>query len=101
MAKRQLLCGHPVDADACERYYRETHKPLAAANLKRVRRIETERVVGAPGGGESPFYRIAALYYDSAEDLQAGMESLPGQAVAADWANFATGGASLLISNVD
>ena len=47
--------------------------------------------------GPSPYHLVATLKYATMADVQAAFASPEGQAAAADLANFATGGASLLI----
>jgi hypothetical protein len=36
MVKLTVLYGHPKDAAHFERYYRETHTPIAAAHMQKV-----------------------------------------------------------------
>ena len=66
-----------------------------------VARFEASRVVGTPDGGEAPYYRIAELWFESQEALQASLGSAEGQETVADIPNFASGGATVLISAVD
>ena len=54
--------------------------------------------VGSPQG-ESPYHLVATLSFASMEALQAAMASPEGQKTAADLANFADGGAEILIIN--
>ena len=75
-----MLYGPPTDAAAFEEYYANTHLPLAA-KLPNVARFEASKVIGTPDGGEPPYYRIAEA--------------------TGDIANFATGGATVVISEVD
>jgi uncharacterized protein (TIGR02118 family) len=56
------------------------------------------RVIAASDGGPSPYYRVSQMSYDSVDDLRAGIASDDGQSTIADLTNFATGGATLLIS---
>lgn len=44
---------------------------------------------------------MSQLIYDSVDDLRAGINSVDGQSTIADLANFATGGATLLIVQED
>ena len=99
MVKLTVLYGQPKDPDAFERYYLDTHTPIAL-KVKGVRRFEIARIVGAADGSPSPYYRIADLYFDDANHLQQCMGSQEGQAAAADIANFATGGVTMLIAGV-
>jgi uncharacterized protein (TIGR02118 family) len=57
-------------------------------------------MLGTADGSPAPYYFIAELFFDSREVLQASMGSPEGQAAAGDVANFATGGATLMIAEV-
>ena len=99
MVKLTVLYGHPKDPAAFERYYAETHLPLAAKMTGHTR-IEVSKVVGAPGGGQPAFYRMANVYFDSPAQLDATMGSPAGKAVAEDLPKFATGGVTLFVSEM-
>jgi uncharacterized protein (TIGR02118 family) len=99
MVKLTVLYGHPVDAEAFERYYAETHVPLAL-KIPYLVRIEATKVVGVPGGGSPAYYRTADLWFESQERLDAAMGSPEGQTTTGDLANFATGGVTVLIAEV-
>jgi uncharacterized protein (TIGR02118 family) len=95
-----VLYGQPTDPAAFEAHYANTHLPLVD-RMPRIQRFEAGRVVGTPEGGDPPFYRIAELWFDSPEDLQSAMGCEEGQATAGDIPNFASGGATILIQQVD
>jgi uncharacterized protein (TIGR02118 family) len=59
------------------------------------------RVLSTSDGGPASYYRVAQMSYDSAEDLRAGIASDDGRSTIAGIANFATGGATLLIVDED
>ena len=100
MVKLVVLYGPPADPAAFEDHYANAHMPLAA-KMPNVQKFEASRVVGTPGGGDPPYYRMAELWFDSQEDLQATLSSPEGQETVADIPNFATGGATVLVSQVD
>jgi uncharacterized protein (TIGR02118 family) len=100
MVKIVVLYGPPTDPAAFESYYANTHLPLAA-KMPNIERFEAGQVLGTPEGGEPPYHRIAELWFDSQETLQATMSSPEGQATVADIPKFATGGATVLIAAVD
>jgi uncharacterized protein (TIGR02118 family) len=91
------LYGQPTDAADFERYYAETHVPLAQ-QLPGLRRVETAQILGTPQGEIAPYYRIAELWFDDIAQLQAAAVSAEGQALVADIANFATGGVTVLVA---
>ena len=98
MVKLTVLFGQPEDPEAFEEYYANEHLPLAA-KIPNVKRFESGRM-RAVDGGESPYHRIAELWFESAERMGEAMSSPEGQAANGDLPNFATGGAMFLISEV-
>src|ERR1700712_4806567 len=96
MVKLTLLYGHPSDAGSFESYYANTHLPLAA-KISGVSRAEFSLVKGEKGGKKSPYYRIAELYFEDFEQLEASMGSTGGMAAVADLPNFANGGVTTII----
>lgn len=100
MVKIVVLYGPPTDPAAFEDYYASTHAALAS-KMPNVERFEASRVVATPDGGEPPYYRIAELWFENEETMQATMSSPEGQATVADIPNFATGGATVVIAQVD
>lgn len=99
MVKVVVQYGHPKDEAAFESYYTETHLAIAA-KIPAVSKVELSKFVGTPTGDKPSKYRMAEVYFESMEDLQAGMGSAEGQATVADIANFATGGVDVMIAAV-
>lgn len=97
MVKLVVAYGTPDDPAGFDRYYPETHIPLVQ-KIPNLRRFESGKVVGTPDGSPAPFYYLAELSFDGAEELQEGMGSPEGQAALADLANFATGGVTPMIA---
>jgi len=55
-----------------------------------------------PADGEKPsYYRMAEFWYQNIETMQEAMSSQEGQATADDLSNFATGGVTLLVGEVE
>ncbi|HSH58141.1 MAG TPA: EthD family reductase [Acidimicrobiales bacterium] len=98
MVKLTVLFGHPEDPEAFEEYYANQHLPLAA-KIPNVQRFESGRL-GAVDGGESPYHRMAELWFESAERMAEAVSSPEGQVANGDIRNFATGGATFLVSEV-
>jgi uncharacterized protein (TIGR02118 family) len=97
MAKLIVLYNTPKDTAAFNSYYQETHIPIA----KKIPKLRSYEVSNGPVQalvGIAP-HLIATLQFDSMADLNAALASSEGQAAAADLANFASGGATLLISD--
>jgi len=99
MVKLSVLYGKPTNAAAFEKYYAETHLPIAG-KMQGVRKIELSKVVGTPDGSAPAFYRLADLYFDNVDHMKKVLGSPEGKATAGDLANFATGGFTMLISEV-
>jgi uncharacterized protein (TIGR02118 family) len=97
--KTTALYGHPTDPAAFERYYAEVHA-LLVAKMPRVRRAEPAKVMPNPDGSKPAYYRIFEFWFDSLDDLQFAFGSPEGVALVADVANFATGGLTILISEI-
>lgn len=100
MFKVTVLYNEPTDPAAFEDYYFATHLGIAS-KLPNVTRVETAKAAATPDGSPLPYYRMAEIWYQDLETLQASMGSPEGAATVADLANFATGGAKVLISAVD
>lgn len=100
MVKLIVMYGAPTDAAEFEDYYANTHVPLAA-KIPGVARFEAGKVIGTPDGQPAPYYRVAELWFESPEAMQSSLGSPEGQATTADIPNFATGGATVIIADVD
>ncbi|MFN7998618.1 MAG: EthD family reductase [Bryobacteraceae bacterium] len=95
MAQVLVLYNAPADPAAFDRYYRETHIPLA----HKIPGLRSYTVSSSPVqalAGSAP-YLVAILTFDSMADIHAALVSPEGQATAADLQNFASGGATLLM----
>jgi len=90
-----VLYNTPADAAAFDKYYHETHIPLA----KRIPGLRSYRISAAPPRvlAGNPAHLVAELTFDTMADLDAARASPEGQATAGDLANFAQAGVSLLI----
>jgi uncharacterized protein (TIGR02118 family) len=99
MVKLTVLYKHPKDPAAFEKYYAQTHMPLAR-QVQGVRRIELSKVTGSPDGSAAAYYRTADLYFDNAAHLQQVMATPAMQNTVADLENFATGGVTVLVADV-
>jgi uncharacterized protein (TIGR02118 family) len=95
MAQLLVLYNAPADPAAFDRYYRETHIPIA----KKIPGLRSCVISNGPVqalAGTAP-HQVAILQFDSMADLNAALASPEGQAAAGDLSNFASGGASLLV----
>lgn len=100
MTKVTLLYGHPKDPQAFEQYYKEKHLPLAS-KIGGVERLELTRFERGENGNAPVYYRMAELYFPNEEQLQSSLRSPKGRSAVSDFPNFATGGVTMLIGDVD
>ena len=94
MADLVVLYKTPTDPAAFDKYYAETHIPLAK-KLPGLRKYTVTKGPIATPGGPSPLHLIATLSFDSMAAIGAAFASPEGKVTAADVPNFATGGAEL------
>ena len=95
MAQILVLYNNPADPAAFDRYYHDTHIPIA----KKVPGLRSYRISNGPVqalSGNAP-HLVAILEFDSVAEINAALASPEGQAAAADVPNFASGGAALMI----
>ena len=94
MHKVVALYPPPKDPTHFKRYYEETHLPLAAQLPGLLSSRHTFSIEGV--GNPSPYFCIWEGEFASAAAMAASIESPIGQKVAADVANYATGGVTML-----
>jgi len=89
-----VLYPQPKDPAHFKKYYEEKHLPLAAQlpGLLSSRHTFSIEGVGTP----PPYFCIFEGEFADAASMAASMQSEIGQKVAADMANYATGGATVL-----
>ncbi len=94
-----VLYNQPKDTTAFEKYYAEKHVPLFASHAQEigVTRVELVKFPATIDGQRPALYRMADLRFESRAALEKGIATAGFQAVAADLANFATGGVTVLI----
>lgn len=96
MARLVVMYKTPKDAGAFDKYYRETHIPIAK-KIPGLRKYEVSRGPVVTPAGISGFHLIATLHFDDLGAIQAAFASAEGQAAGADVQNFATGGADMIM----
>jgi uncharacterized protein (TIGR02118 family) len=95
MARILVLYNQPADPAAFDRYYFETHIPIAN-KLPGLRSCTVSSGnVGVLAGGQPP-HLVAELEFGSMAELQNALASAEGQATSADLANFAQAGVTIL-----
>lgn len=87
MAKLVALYKKPANPEEFDAQYFNEHVPLVN-KIPGLRRCEVAKVTGSPAG-ECEYYMIAELYFDSMDELKAGMGSPEGKAAAKNIMSFA------------
>ena len=96
MPKLIVLYPLPSDVATFERRYRSEHAPMVAQRIPGLQKFIAAQVLGTPAGA-APYQRVAELYFDSLESLQAAMASEGGQATVAHAVEISTGGPPLVL----
>jgi uncharacterized protein (TIGR02118 family) len=95
MPKLIVLYPPPTDVAAFERQYHAEHAPMVQ-KIPGLKKFVAAKALGAPAG--APLYqRVAELYFDSMEALQAAMGSAAGQEAVAHAGRISTGGAPIVL----
>ena len=100
MVKAAVLYEHPIDVEAFENYYTETHLPIVS-KVQGIIKSEYTKFLPAPDGTAAGYYRMAELYFEGPAEMQQTLASPEGKAMAADLGNFATGGVTILMGIVE
>ena len=100
MIRLLVLYGHPQDPAGFDAYYRDIHIPIAR-RMKGLKKWTVGKVQGTPGGEPSPYYYVADIFMESREDFERLLASPEGQAAVADVPNYATGGVTLLYTEIE
>jgi uncharacterized protein (TIGR02118 family) len=95
MAQVVVTYKTPKNPAAFDRYYAETHIPLAK-KMPGLRKYQISQGAVATPAGPSGVHLIATLTFDNMAAVQAALGSPEGQAAAGDLPNFATGGADIM-----
>jgi len=90
------LFGMPTDQATFDDYFEANHHPLLV-KIPQVEKLVVNRIAGA-ATGEAPYHLIVELQFASEEAMQVGLNSEQGQAMARDFALFASGGVTVLFS---
>ena len=94
MVKVLILFGVPEDAGKFDEYFEATHRALLKA-LPGVHQLIINRVLGVVAG-DLPYHLIVEIHFQSEQQMQSSLNSEAGQAMARNYSNFATGGATVL-----
>ncbi len=88
-----------VKGDFTDEHLESSHVPLVRG-IPRLERLVTNRIAGSLTG-ESPFYLLIELHFQSEEAMQEGLNSEAGQAMGADFSRFASGGVTVVFERAE
>jgi uncharacterized protein (TIGR02118 family) len=88
MARVLVMYRTPNDKAAFDKYYFETHVPIAK-KLPGLKKFEVNQGAAGSPAGDSGIHRIAILHFDDMAAIQAAFASPEGQATVADVGVFA------------
>jgi uncharacterized protein (TIGR02118 family) len=97
--KVNVQYGKPSDPKHFEDYFVSTHAGIAKT-LPGLRAFEYGKALANLDGSATDVFWIATLTFDSLDTVQAALASAEGQATTADMANYASGGATIVVSEV-
>ena len=96
MPKLIVLYPPPTDPATFERRYQSEHGPMVREKIPGLTKFIAARVLGTRAGA-APYHRVAELYFDSMESLQAATASPGGQATVAHAMEISTGGPPVVL----
>ena len=97
--KLTVLYTKPDDPDTFDKHYHDVHVPIVQ-RWPGLQRAEFGRVVGGPGGSDSPYHLMAELYFSDQDSLNAALGSEAGAEAAKDFMQIAPKGSFMCVSEV-
>ena len=95
MVKVLILFGNPENSGKFDEHFDHTHRELLNS-LPEIDQLTVNRIAGVVVG-DLPYYVIVEIQFQSEQHMQRTLNSEQGQAMARDYAEFATGGTTILI----
>jgi len=99
MVKLVALYRRPEDTAEFDRHYAGVHTPLVK-KYPGLRKLEITRLISAPLG-DSKFYLMAEMYFDSKAGMDSALASSEGKAVARDLMTFAAKDVTVFFGEVE
>jgi uncharacterized protein (TIGR02118 family) len=98
MVKMIALFRKPADTAAFDKHYNDIHLPLVM-KIPGLRKAEITSITGAPMG-ETKYYIMAEMYFDSVDAMNAAYATPEGKAVGRDVMSFAADVVTLFYGEV-
>ncbi|HUI29572.1 MAG TPA: EthD family reductase [Candidatus Acidoferrales bacterium] len=99
MVKLVALFKKPPNANSFEEHYQNVHIPLIKV-MPGIKKIELSKITGAPMS-QSQFYRMAEMYFENQQALNASMMSSEGITAAKDLMSFAKDVVQMFFAEVE
>jgi len=96
MARLVVMYKTPRDGAAFDKYYLETHVPIAK-KIPGLRKYEISQGAVASPAGTSPYYLVAILHFDDVAAIQAAFGSPEGKVAVDDLQKFASAGVDIFM----
>ncbi len=94
MYRISVCYGQPANPAAFDDHYTNIHAPLAR-KIPRLAEFTTGKCRSLMPDQPAPYYLVASLIFETAEDMKTGLRSDEMKATTADLANFADGGVTV------
>lgn len=96
MYKLVALYKHPENKEQFDEHYFNVHAPITA-KIPGLKKMEVTKFVGNAMGGESEYYLMCEMYYESKEAFKAAMKTEEAKASSKDLMSFAKDYVTLLL----
>jgi len=96
MVKLIALYKQPQDKAKFDEHYFNTHVPITA-KIPGLRKVKVTKMIGSPMGGESEYYLMCEMYYDSMDAFKTAMKTDEAKASGKDLMSFAGDLVTLMI----
>jgi uncharacterized protein (TIGR02118 family) len=94
MYRISVCYGQPQDPQAFDAHYDQTHTPLTL-KIPGLAGFTTGKPRSLMPGRDAPYYMIASLMFNTADDMKIALKSPEMASANADLHNFATGGVTV------
>ena len=99
--KLTIIIDNPSDPEAFEAHYKSPEYQEALAKIPSVQRVESAKVFPKEDGSPTPAYRTIDIYFADYDTACAALESPEAGKLAGGLVKAATGGISLLLSDIE
>ncbi|HHW36117.1 MAG TPA: EthD family reductase [Bacillales bacterium] len=96
MIKFVALYKHPEDKEKFDEHYYSTHTPITK-KIPGLLKMDVTKFIGSPMGGDSEYYLMCEMYYESMDTFKAAMKTEEAKASGKDLMSFAKDIVTLMI----